>query len=292
MNMTQIRYALAVAEQRSFSRAADKLFISQPALSLQIHKLEQELNFPLFDRTPQGVFPTPEGRTFCEEAAAVLAPWEQFQRKYDAKRPAPGRLRIGVGSRAFSNHIFELIVEYFGAHPEAEVTFLTDIGDNFLSALSEGRLDLAVSRLPPAQYIQELERFSITPLLRERQCVLLSPDDPLSAQEGVRFQELQGRAFVTGPENSMDEKIMRRCCRDYGVTLSNTFRSDNIETVMSLIRSGKGIALGPPSFIDYYHVAAVPLLPETEIELDLFCLKKSEQDPGYQGLRNYLLKRV
>ena len=89
----------------------------------------------------------------------------------------------------------------------------------------------------------------------------------------------------------MDEKIMLQCCREYGITLSNTYRSDNIETVMNLIRSGKGIALGPASFTAYYHVAAVPLVPKAYIPLDLFCMKKFERDPRYQGLRDFLLRQ-
>ena len=73
MNMSQVQYALTVARYKNFSKAAESLFLSQPALSLQIKKLEQELGFALFSRKAQGVTITPEGEKFFEDAQAVAS---------------------------------------------------------------------------------------------------------------------------------------------------------------------------------------------------------------------------
>lgn len=81
MTLTQVLYALAVARYLNFSRAADSLFVSQPALSLQIKNLEKELGYDLFARTPHGILLTELGEEFCRDAQAVANQWEAFQQK-------------------------------------------------------------------------------------------------------------------------------------------------------------------------------------------------------------------
>ena len=81
---------------------------------------------------------------------------------------------------------------------------------------------------------------------------------------------------------------MMQDCRDYGITLVKSYRSDNISTIMGLVRRGKGFVIGPKSFVEYFGVAAVPMLPEVHIALSFICLRKKAQDPYLASFLAYL----
>ena len=169
MTLTQVLYALAVARYLNFSRAADSLFVSQPALSLQIKNLEKELGYDLFARTPHGILLTELGEEFCRDAQAVADQWEAFQNKVLSEdQDRCRRLRIGLGARVYSNRLFEEIAHFFDVHPDIEVTFITEAGQDFFAPMREGKLDVAIDRLPPVQLIPDRGGFVSWPLIRER----------------------------------------------------------------------------------------------------------------------------
>ena len=291
MTLTQVLYALAVARYLNFSRAADSLFVSQPALSLQIKNLEKELGYDLFARTPHGILLTELGEEFCRDAHAVADQWEAFQNKVLSEdQDRCRRLRIGLGARVYSNRLFEEIAHFFDVHPDIEVTFITEAGQDFFAPMREGKLDVAIDRLPPVQLIPDRGGFVSWPLIRERQCILMAENDPRSRLAGMTFQDLQGCAIITGLENSMEDRTLKQECRDFGITLNRIYRSDGIETNMNLVRSGKGYVLGPESFADYYGVTAVPLEPEVWVWLKFICLEKNAGRPEVAALRRHLVK--
>ncbi len=289
MTLTQVQYVLAVAGCGSFSRAAQDQFISQPALSRQIHNLEAELGRDLFLRSPQGVTLTSDGEEFCQQAQKVADAWDAFQRSvFRDAQPAVRHLRIGMSSRVFSNLLFESIVQFFDSHPEFEVTFVTEAGQDFINGLQSGTLDLALDRLPNEDFASGQSSFAAYDLIREPQCVLMSPNDPRRTLPGITFAELQGCTMMTGLENSMEDRLVREMCRLHKITLKRLYRTDSMDTVMGLVRSGKGVILGPLSFADYYGVAAVPLSPELDVDLKFICLRRSSSRPDIVLFRRYM----
>lgn len=290
MTILQVLYVLETARQSSISKAAENLFVSQPALSTQIRRLESELGCELFHREPQGVSLTAAGRAFCEDAEPVAESWKRLRE--GSKRLGSAvcsHIRIGIGARAMSNGLFDVVLDFFARHPDTEVTYITDIGENILGALEAKQIHFAIDRLPPEPMIAHPEHFTIVELFREKQCVLVSPKDPRIGQmDGFPFQMLNNCAVVSGPEHSMDDEILHRLCEQHQFKVSKIHRADQIDAVMALVRSGRGVALGPESFAKRYGVAAIPLLPETEIALNLICLKQNSKNPLIRQIEQYL----
>ena len=289
MTITQVQYFIAVAEKGNLSRAAAALFVSQPALSLQIKRLEEELLCKLFHREAQGMVMTDAGKLFYKEAKEMAGSWARFQEKISVLgNSMGGHLRIGIGARALSNGLFEAIVPFFERDPEVEVNFITDIGHNVLEALEQKRIILALDEMPPDYMIANPEKFFSVELLQERQCILTSIDDPGAKNKEMEFASLQGRTFISGPEGSLDAEFMRRMCENHGVRLSRLRRADSVEAMMVLVRSGKGIALGPASFGRRYGVAAIPMIPQTDAPLSFICLKQNCKNPLVVQTEAYL----
>ena len=281
MTIMQVLYVLEVARRGNVSKAAENLFISQPALSSQIKRLEEELGCSLFHREPQGVTLTAAGRAFCEDAKYVAESWRRLQEGTKLLRKAIcSSVNIGIGARAVSNGIFEAVLEFFDRRPDIEVTFTTDIGGDMLEALEDKTINLIIDRLPMDSMISRPEHFFVFELLRERQCILVSKNDSRAGRtEEISFRELNNCAVVCGPEGSMDDELMRSLCLEHGVRASRIHRADNIDAVMALVRAGKGAYLGPESFAACYGVCAIPMLPETEIALNLICLRQNRDNP-------------
>lgn len=293
MTIAQVLYFLEVARMGNISRASESLFVSQPALSLQIKRLEEEMGCELFRREPQGVSLTDAGNVFFREAREVAGSWERFQEGIKLLGDVIcDHVRIGIGARALSNGLFEAVVSFFERNPETDVTFITDIGDNVLDALEQKRIDLALDEMPPETMISHPERFHSVELLRERQCILLSRKDPRALLEELPFASLQGSAIISGPEHSLDAELMRMMCEKHGVRMTKVRRADSVEAMMVLIRSGKGVALGPKSFARRYGVAAVPMLPETDAPLSLICMKQNSRNPLVVQSEGYLKEYI
>ncbi len=288
MNITQVFYAVEISKYRSFSEAAQHLFVSQPALSQQIRALEQELEYEIFVRSPQGIRVTPEGKQFLALAAPLMDSWEDFRQHIYTLTPHRRQLRIGMGSRVYSNGLFDDIAHFFEEHSEVEVTFFTEAGLDFVTMLKNGSLDLALDRLPPERLLETENALASYKLIREQQCVLMAPTDRLAGRDSLRFVDLQDCTMMTGLQGSIEDKSLRETCRAHGITLSRLYRSDGIDTVIKLVRSGKGVILGPRSFADYYNVAAVPLDPPEDVYLEFICLGKNAMRPDILMFRRFM----
>lgn len=288
MTIQQVLYVMEIASRSSVSQAAQKLYLSQSALSQQLRRLEEELGYSLFSRTANGLQLTAEGQRFCEQAAPVAERWAEFCKSVQKQHTEQLRLRLGIGSRVYSNNLFPRIAEYFKIRPEIEVTFVTEAGRDMADSLRKGELDLALDRLPTEEQAEDGELFSV-PLIRERQCVLLSKNDPRAGYNSLAFRDLQGCTMISGLEDSAEDRSMKNALRKYHISVKRVYRTDGIDTSMQLVRDGMGIAMGPASFAEYFHINAVPLEPETWISLQFICMKSSLKQPEIKRFMEYLV---
>lgn len=291
MTIQQVLYVLEIASRSSVSQAAQKLYLSQSALSQQLRRLEEELGYSLFARTANGLQLTPEGQRFCDQAAPIADRWSDFCKSVQKRHKSEQlRLRLGIGSRVYSNDLFSNIIEYFDARPEIEVTFVTEAGQDVVEALRRGELDLALDRLPMEETVSDSGDLYAYPLIRELQCVLAGAHDPLAKRPVLTMKELQGCTMISGLEDSAEDRSMRLAIRKHHITINRIYRSDGIETSMRLVREGKGISFGPASFADYFGVKAIPLDPETWVSLQFICLQTNLKRAEIKRFRDYLVE--
>jgi hypothetical protein len=145
MELRHLRYFVAVAEEQSFTRAAERLWIAQPGLSQQIRALERELGLRLFDRLSRGVVLTEPGRIFLDKARlAIAAADNALATGRDAAAGLIGHLRLGLSTQA-RTQLWPLLVEAFRARrPEVELTVMEAESDTLVRHLHDGRLDAAI----------------------------------------------------------------------------------------------------------------------------------------------------
>lgn len=289
MTILQVMYFLAAAEYGSMSKAAEELHVSQPALSLQIKNLEVETGCQLLRREPQGVVLTASGRLFQTDAIAVKEAWTRLEE--DRKKLSDAvcsEISIGLDPRVYSQELFDPLVKFFNRHPDTSVTFLTDVGVSMMDMLEEKKIEIAICRIPPEGHVPHPERFYIHPLLTEPQCVLVSDDDPKSLLRSIRIEDLDGCSFISGPEGCLDDSVLQELRYTWGIHVKKVYRAQDIETIMALVRSGAGIALGPESFVRRYGGKAIPLDPEIDIALNLITLKQNAGNSFTRALRKFL----
>ena len=289
MTISQVQYVCEIAKRGSISRAAEQFYISQPALSEQIKALETELGCVLFRRTSRGTELTEAGEQFCRYAEPVVKVWHKLQQNSaELKNLRYRSIRIGFGVRARSNSLFEPVVSFFDGYPDVSFSVITDMNENFPEAIESRRADIAIGRLYENQIASLAEEIAVFPLMTEPQCILMSRLDPLSSASHLPFSVLNGETAVCGPIGSGDDVEMKRMCEENRVQVSRVLRADDINAVMALVQRGKGYALGPVSFAEYFGVAAVPLEPEIQVALNILCRKEDQASALITNLRRYL----
>ena len=231
MEMHQLRYVVAVVRAGNFSRAAEQCHVSQPSLSQQILKLEEELGERLFDRTKREAKLTPHGEAFLPRAVKILEEVDAARREAsDARRLLRGRLIVGV---------LPTIAPYL-LPDGVEIVVHEDTTARLLKLAQAYEIDFALASRP----IQD-ERMEVKDLLTEELRLALPPRHRLTRKRTVRLADLEKEPFIVMKEgHCLGHQVLNFCeRRDLKPTIN--FRSAQLETIQALVRSGVGISLVP-----------------------------------------------
>ncbi|MBL6459268.1 LysR family transcriptional regulator [Belnapia sp. T6] len=267
LDLRQLRYFVAVAEEGHVTRAAERLGMQQPPLSQQIKAMEAQLGLQLFRRRPRGVELTESGQVLFNEARSILARLEQAERATQSTaRGEQGRLRIGVAPTApFHPFVPAVIRAFREAWPEVSVTLDECLSRQAVQGLAEARLDVAFVRaeLPDAREL------TIHRLIEEPMVIAMPAAHPLAAGPAPLRRPLHdfaGEAFIAfarvdGP--GMFETTMAACHRA-GFTPRLGQEAPRITSTLGLVAVGLGVALVPASMqrVHLDGVAYCNLTPE------------------------------
>ena len=241
MNLRDLRYLVALAEHRHFGRAAEASFVSQPTLSTQIKKLEDELGVALVERTPRKVLLTEVGREIAQRAREVLNEVDQI--KAIARRtldPESGTLRMGIFPTLgpyLLPHVIPRIRERF---PRLELLLVEEKSETLLRLLREGRLDAAVLALP--LHDDQLH----TEFLFEEPFVLAAPEQhPLSRRKTLKLDDLADESLLLLDDGHCLRDQALEVCHLSGANEKSGFRATSLETLRQMVAANVGITLLP-----------------------------------------------
>lgn len=241
MEMHQLRHVVAVAHAGNFSRAAEQCHVSQPSLSQQIQKLEQELGERLFDRMKREVKLTPHGESFLRRAVRVLEEVDTAKREAkDATDLLRGTVTLGVLPTIAPYLLPEVITEYIEKYPRVEVVVQEDTTVHLLKLLVACEIDFALASQP----IRDA-RLEVRELFSEELLLALPADHPLTRKRNVSASDLEGEALIVMKEgHCLGDQVLNFCDRsDLHPNIS--FRSAQLETIQSLVCAEMGLSLIP-----------------------------------------------
>ncbi|MEV6409578.1 LysR family transcriptional regulator [Streptomyces bobili] len=195
-----LRYFAAVAEELHFTRAAERLFVSQPALSKQIRMLERQLGAPLFERDRQGVRLTPVGAALLPHASQVLAAWDAAREAVEvAKAGQRTTLLVGMSTSPGRSGLLPAIRSRFtDAHPDVTVKLRQVSWEDSTAGLSDASSDLAFIWLP----LPDPDRYTWVVVAEEPRLVALPQEHPLAARAAIDFADLLDEPFLALPESA------------------------------------------------------------------------------------------
>lgn len=244
MDLRRLRNFDVLAETLNFSRAAERLHIAQPALSVSIQKLEAELGNKLFDRTPSGVRLTTAGEAALVEARRILHHGEQMQlAARAAAEGTSGLLRIGFVGSAIYHLIPTLIPRFRAQYPNVQLVLREATSVAIVAMLDEEALDLGIVRTP----LLQAHGATLQVLQRDRLLMALPAAHPLACSEHLALADLAREPFVMyGATHAAGlNALVLSACEGAGFVPHITQEATQIPTVLALVESGLGVALVP-----------------------------------------------
>ncbi|MGX5358152.1 LysR family transcriptional regulator [Kocuria sp. KH4] len=239
MDVRQLEFFIAVAEEGTFTRAAERSFVSQPGLSASIRSLERELGAQLFTRGRHGASLTSPGATFRARAERILEQVREAQRAVLSDEPGRAQLRIGAEQcLGGAVDIVDLLSSFAGEHPTADLEFVQDVSSRLVPMLDEGRLDVALIAAPAGAAPVDNSL-----LLRREPFVVLSPDDvPYTA-----LGDLQGVRTVDFGGAWEARRVLDAALATAGARRRTVVEANDVHMLVDLVTRGFGIAVVPES---------------------------------------------
>ncbi len=243
--LKQLRYLVAVADQRHFGRAAEMSNVTQPTLSAQIKELELRLGARLVERGHSRVVMTAAGREVVRRARRMLADAEEIRAiARQNAQPMGGTLRLGV-VQSLGSYLMPLIIpDIHAREPDLRLYIREGLPIQLLDQLEEGLLDFLFFPLPV-----ERRTVEITPLFEEPLLVVVPRDHPLCAPEQVTGHELAGETLLTlEPGHRLYEQVREVSAR-FGAALSHDYEGTSLDTLRQMVAMEIGISLMPALYV-------------------------------------------
>lgn len=262
VNLRALQYFVKLADLRHFSKAADACFVSQPTLSTQIKKLEEELGVQLVERSPKRIMLTPVGKEIAARARLVLNDIEQIRSvARRSSNPAEGTLRLGLFPTLAPYFLPHVVPRIRESYPMLRLQLAEEKTEDLLLMLQSGQLDAALLALPISSDGMEIE------VLFEEPFVLALPDNhPLTDKREINLDDLKGAELLLLEEG--------HCLRDHALevcTLAEAhervdFHATSMETLRQMVAADVGITLMPllsvkPPIAATEHVVLRPFAP-------------------------------
>ncbi len=269
MEIHQLRYLVAVAEEGSFSRAAAKVRVAQPSLSQQIRKLEAEVGQPLFDRLPRSVVLTEAGRCLIDYARQILASIGDARRCVDEfKNEVAGRLAVGAIPTIAPYVLPELVGKFQKHYPEVTLEIVEDVTDGIARRVEAGELDVALASTCQQAPTLRRESLGSEPLL-----ALVPKGHPLAKKTLVAMDDLKSQRFLLLHEMHCLSQQVNHLLAARRLRPEIALAGSQLGTIANMVAAAIGVSIVPQMMVKHQatpgcvSVPFAPPVPERELNL-------------------------
>lgn len=241
MDLDQLRLFVDLVQEKSFTRVAQRHFVTQPAVSLRIRKLEQELGVRLLERTTRRLLVTDEGRLLYEHALEILSRVDQIGTiMRERQEQVVGSISLAT---VHSVGLYELpltLREFIRRFPAVHLHMEYQISDDVYRSVLEGRADVGLVAYPE-------QRAGITsvPFFEDELILICNPDHPFALRSKVTMADLEGQPFVAYETSIPTRRAIDAMLNRHNVEVDVRMQCDNIELLKKMVEVGLGIALAP-----------------------------------------------
>ena len=241
MNFRALQYFVTLADLRHFSRAADACFVSQPTLSTQIKKLEQELGVQLVERAPRKVMLTPVGQEVAERARSVLRDLEQIKAlTRRAIDPTAGTLRLGLFPTLAPYLLPHVVPQLRNRYPQLQLQLFEEKTADILTMLQQGKLDAGILAQPIDDESLHSEELFTEPFL-----AAMPEHHPLARRNRIHMEDLRGEELLLLEDGHCLRDQALEVCQLAGAHEKVDFHATSIETLRHMVAANVGITLMP-----------------------------------------------
>jgi LysR family transcriptional activator of glutamate synthase operon len=242
MNLTTLKYLVSVAELGSLTAAAEAQHVTQPAISIRLRKLQDELGLAIVELEGRRLRLTRAGEVVLDYARRFGRLEEELLREIaDLEGLDRGRIAIGTIDAASAYVLPRVFSRFRKRHPGIEISLEVMATNPLLSELRAGRLDLVVGTLP----IEGGEDLEVYPIYTERLLLVAHPAHPLSRRRNLTSAALQGQALISFHEGAITRRIIEEVLESHGVSPRVTMTTDSPEAIRNLVAAGLGLAILP-----------------------------------------------
>lgn len=246
MELRQIYYALEVAKEKNFSKAANNLFITQSNISQQINSLEQELDTKLFVRDQHGVKLTEDGKKFCINAQKIVDEIDNLMISFNKNTNIDKEIiKIAVFPFANKVGITSVITDFFNIN--ANLLMSIKVADNYDAyyGLESGELDFAIVKIRPEE---KSSKYEYVFLSEEKLCLLVNKDNRLANKKTIKAEELSELPLLMADSSSSIYNDVRKVYKELGASFNVIFETTNdIELLNEMIANNYGVTIATES---------------------------------------------
>lgn len=247
MDIATLNAFIAVARYQSFSKASERLFVTQPAISKRVASLEQELDTQLFNRVARQISLTEAGKQLLPKAQELVNQAEDMQRfASNLNDEVAGRLSIAVSHHVGLHRLPPILKQFNQRYPKVELDIRFEESDQAFNEVEQGNIEYAIITLP-----RELpERLVKQAFWQDDLHVVVGPEHPLAKQSKVTLAELAQHSAVLPSKETETHKIIKREFEQQSSVMKVQMQTNNLETLKMLVSAGLGWSLLPDNMLD------------------------------------------
>lgn len=296
MEINQIRYMEAISKYGNFSKAAEHLYVTQPTLSQQIKKLEDEIGFPLFIRSTRMVSLTNEGKMFLQSAVPLLAAYEALLNEIGQLRGNQNNtFQLGLLPTFSHLNILEAVHQFQVQNQNITINLQIQTSYGLLEMLLNRQIDVAIANLSKSQ-IETLDKTAdIRVFSRDVVHVLVNASHPLSSKSEIELLELANEPLIMLNKNSSIRNQMELAFIQNGISPSIIYECPEIHSLVGMLQSEAAISflssrvasqcIQPPTL-------SIPLKPNIETQTVVMYLKENSKESILKRFADYFESRI